>query len=121
MSSSRKCIYTNKTANTRDSVIPKNRGEARHNWSNQVPVNSEYLKTKQNRLPSDLEMEAARLFYLTELAKLEVIYLEERLKEVQEAITGVKQDQIEKAHHMVDLTESLEEQIEEALPKKIWD
>ncbi len=127
MSSSRRCVYTNKPANTRDTVIPKNRGDALHNWANHVPADSEYLKTKQNRLPNDLEMEAVRLFHLIELKKLEVTYLEERRREVQEAITGVKQDQIEKAHHIKDLTEGFEEQAKEVLEqqkltsKKIWD
>jgi len=123
MSSSRRCVYTNKPANTRDTVIPKNRGSA-HNWVNHVPADSEYLKNKQNRLPNALEMEANRLFHMLELAKLDVVYLEECLKEIQEAITGVKQDQIEKAYHIKDLTEGLEEKAEELVkepPKKIWD
>lgn len=120
----RKCIYTNKEANVRDAVMPK-RGDAVHNWANRAPANAQYQESKQGRLPTDLEMEANRLFYQLELAKLDVSYLEARLQEVQEQITGVKQDQIEKAHHVKELTEDFEEKVEEALkkstPKKIWD
>ena len=123
--SPRKCIYTNKQANATDTVIPKRLGDALHNWANRAPADSEYLKGKQNRLPTDLEMEANRLFHLLELAKLEVTYLEERLKAVQEEITGVKQDQADKAEHIQNLTEGFEKQVTESLekqkPKKIWD
>ena len=124
MSSSRKCVYTNKDANSRDMTIPKNRGDALHNWANRVPVNLEYLKSKQNRLPTDLEMGANRIFHLLELARLEVTYLEECLKEVQGIIADIKQDQIEKAHHIKDLAEGLEEKVKETLERKttkIWE
>jgi hypothetical protein len=121
----RKCIYTNKEAHSKDTLIPKNRGDALHNWANRAPADAEYLKSKAGRLPTDLEMEAHRIFYLLELARLEVTYLEERLKDVQERITGVKQDQIEKAHHIKDLTETFENKVEEVLENKsknkIWD
>jgi hypothetical protein len=123
--SPRKCIYTNKEATSKDTVIPKTCGDALHNWANRAPVNSEYQESKQSRLPTDLEMEAHRLFYLLELAKMEVSYLEARLQEVQEQITGVKQDQVDKAYHIKDLTEGFEEKAQDTLkkttPKKIWD
>lgn len=123
--SPRKCIYTNKQASLNATVVPKTRGDA-HNWANRAPTNSEYQLDKQGRLPTELEMEANRLFYMLELARLDVTYLEARLQEVQEQITGVKQDQIDKSYHIKDLAESLEEKVtedlkQESAPKKIWD
>jgi hypothetical protein len=123
--SPRKCIYTNKQANSKDTVISKTRGDALHNWTNKAPVNSEYQESKQGRLPTELEMEAHRLFYQLELARLDVTYYEAKLQEVQEQITGIKQDQVEKAYHIKDLTEGFEEKVEEVLkkttPNKIWE
>lgn len=117
----RKCIYTGKDANYTDSVIPKRHGDARHNWANKVPASSEYKKS--NRLPTDLEMEASRLFYLLEIARNEVNYLELKLQDVQEKITGKKAEEIDKAYHMKELTESFEEQVklDESTNKNIWD
>lgn len=69
-------------------------------------------------------MEANRLFYLLELAKLEVSYLENKLIDVQSKITGKKQEEIEKAYHINDLVENFEEQAEEKLKndkKKLWE
>lgn len=123
MDKPRKCIYTNEDANIKGSVLPKD-SDTVHNWTNKSPVNAEYQKKRQGRLPTDLEMEANRLFYELELARLEVSYLEARLKEVQEKITGKKQDEIEKAYHIKDLTESFEEKATEKLQadkKKIWE
>jgi hypothetical protein len=119
----RKCIYTGEEATSKSGVMPKE-GDPAHNWANRAPVNSEYQKAKQGRLPTDLEMEANRLFYLMELAKLEVSYLEAKLKEVQYKITGKKQEEIEKAHHIKDLVEGFEEKVEEKLQadkRKFWD
>jgi len=69
-------------------------------------------------------MEASRLFYMLEMAKNEVNYLELKLQEVQEKITGKKAEEIEKAYHIKDLTESFEEQVrqsEDTAKKNIWD
>jgi hypothetical protein len=94
-----------------------------HNWVNKAPISAEYQKKKQGRLPTDLEMEANRIFYMLELAKLDVAYLEAKLRETQSKITGKKQDEIEKAHHIKDLVEGFEEKVEEKLTekKKLWE
>ena len=125
---SRRCIYTNKDANTRDTVIPKDRGNVLHNWANRAPANSEYLKTKQDRLPTELEMEANRIFHLLELSRLDVVFFEEKLKEIQVAIDENKKDQIDKSYHIKELDESLDLKAEDIIkkidlnkPKKIWD
>lgn len=123
MSGPRKCIYTNKDAFSKDGVMPKT-PETLHNWANRAPIHPEYQKEKQGRLPTDLEMEANRLFYLLELARLDVAYLEAKLKETQEKITGKKQEEIEKAYHVKELVETFEENVGQVLEtekKKLWE
>jgi hypothetical protein len=122
MTGPKKCIYTNEEAVSKDTVLPKTEAGS-HNWANRAPVSPEYQKKKQGRLPTDLEMEANRIFYLLELARLDVAYLEARLKEVQTKITGKKQVEVEKAYHIKDLVETFEEKVQENLPdkKKLWE
>lgn len=119
----RKCIYTGEEASSKDNIIPKNDKSA-HNWTNKAPVSAEYKQSKQNRLPTDLEMEANRIFYMLELARLEVVHLEEKLKEIQFKITGKKEEEIEKSYHIKELVECFEEKAEEKLnkdKKKLWE
>lgn len=119
----KKCIYTNEEAVAKDTVVPKSVA-GRHNWANRAPSSPQYIANKQGRLPTDLEMEANRLFYLLELSRLDVSYLEARLREVQEKITGKKQEEIEKAYHIKDLVENFEEKVEEKLTthkNKLWE
>lgn len=123
MTGPKKCIYTNETAESKDIIVPKNEA-GHHNWANRAPVSKEYQKKKQGRMPTDLEMEANRLFYLIELAKLDVSYLKAKLKEVQVKITGKKQEEIDKSYHIKDLIETFEEKAEEKLQadkKKLWE
>lgn len=119
----RKCIYTGEDATSKDSVMSKKDEDCLHNWANRAPSTPEYAKNRKGRLPTELEMEANRIFYLLELAKLDVSYLAARLREVQEKITGKKQEEIEKSYHLKDLTESFEETVQEVLekPQKFWD
>jgi len=84
---SRKCIYTNKEANSKDNVIPKKKiGGELHNWANKAPVSKDYKDLKQDSMPTDLEFEANQLFHKLELAKLEVKFYEDRLAEIQQKI-----------------------------------
>lgn len=118
----RKCIYTGNDSDCTDHVIAKQHGDDPvHNWSNKVPASKEYLKNRKGNLPTDLEMEASRLFHLLEIARNEVTYLELKLKEVQDKITGRKSEEIEKAHHIKDLTESFEEQLAKTEKKNLWE
>lgn len=123
MDKPRKCIYTNESAVSKEGVMPRSPSTL-HNWTNKAPISAEHQKNKRNRLPTDLEMEANRLFYYLELARLDVLYLEAKLKEVQEKITGKKQDEIEKAYHINDIINCFEEKVEEKLQedkKKLWE
>lgn len=116
-------------ANTRDVVIPRDRHPSvLHNWANRAPANSEYLKNKQNRLPTELEMEANRIFHLLELARLDVVFFEEKLKEIQQEMNKVKEQQIDQSYHIKDLAEGLESKAEQIIKKvekksnkKVWD
>ena len=104
MDKPRKCIYTNEDAVSKEGILTRDSNTI-HNWANKAPISASHQKNKQNRLPTDLEMEANRIFYLLELARLDVVYLEARLKEIQEKITGKKQEEVEKAYHITDLVE----------------
>lgn len=123
MTGPRKCIYTNQDAVSKEGVMSKSPSTL-HNWTNKAPTSAEYQKNKQGRLPTDLEMEANRIFYLLELARLDVSYLEAKFKEIQEKITGKKQEEIEKSYHIKDLVEDFEGKVEEKLQedkKKLWE
>ena len=83
----RKCIYTGKEAEAKDSVIPKkDSGEELHNWANKAPICKDYKDLKQDRLPTEEEMELNRLFYKLELSKLDVKYYEIKISKLQKNI-----------------------------------
>ena len=87
----RKCIYTGKDAKSKDSVIPKQLlGEEIHNWANYAPCDSEDLQSKQDRLPSETEMQANELFKLLELSRLRVKYYEQKLAEIQQQASAIE-------------------------------
>lgn len=135
----RKCAYTNKEAKAKDSVIPRDLlGEEVHNWAASLPSNADYLQTKQNRLPTELEMQANEIFHLLELTKLRVIYYEQKLKSIQDEILKdykepkkppvpkkekKKQEEIEKAIIEKEVVESTTEEVDKFFEskRKIWD
>lgn len=81
--SARKCIFTNKDSNTKRSIIPKSEADEEiHNWTLYSPMNMDY--DKENRMPTNHEMEMHETFYMLELARLKVKYLEMKLKDLQE-------------------------------------
>ena len=83
----RKCIYTGKPAKLKDLVIPKPLllEDEVHNWANKVPMSDLYRK-ESDRVPTDIELEAHKYFYLLELSRLHVLYYESKLKEIQDTI-----------------------------------
>jgi transcription elongation factor GreA-like protein len=116
---SRKCIYTGKEAIFKDHPVPKD-GETAHNWANRAPISPEYKEIKQNRLPTELEMEANRIFYMLELARLDVVFLTAKLSEIQGLISEKKKEEVGQSYHLKDLTDSFEEKIKDFLtPTKI--
>ncbi len=73
----RKGIFDGKESDSKNHIIPKDLlGDEKHNWANQAPSTMEYNNIKQNKLPTDDELEANELFYNIELTKLKLKTLE---------------------------------------------
>lgn len=141
----RKCIYTGEKATAKDSVLPREViGEENiHNWDNKSPISEDYKNFKRDDFPTDLEMEANKTFHLLELAKLDVIFYENKLKKIQENINlefkqtkekmidrkeknkvNKKEREIKKAHMEKDINEAQDKAWEEQLNKrmsKLWE
>lgn len=130
----RKCVYTGKKSSCTDNPMPKETLlEEKHNWANKVPCSEEYKNFKKDRLPTDLEMEAFKLFNLLEVAKIEVQYLEARLSAVQDKINKQvsvpkkktkKDKEIDQSYIEKEVVETSEDVTEEVLSnrkKSLWD
>jgi hypothetical protein len=129
----RKCIYTDKEASSKDNVLPRKvLGEESHNWANKAPVSRDYKDLKEDRMPTDLEFEANQLFHKLELAKLEVKFYEERLKEVQDKIKTTtkvpkkktkKEKEIEQAYQDQALVEEVSNITDQIIKEKskLWE
>lgn len=91
-----KCPFTGEEALSKEFIIPKNlfSEELVHNWTKDVPISKDYKKS--SKLPSETELEAHRLFYMLEIAKIHVMYYEERLKEVREKLNKPSKKQKER-------------------------
>ena len=122
----RKCIYTDKPAKLKDLVIPKPLllEEEVHNWANKVPM-SDLYKKDESRLPSELELEAHKYFYLLELSKLHVLYYENKLKEIQGQINKKrtkrsknKKEKQEKIMHKELEIQQMQEKIDSILKER---
>jgi hypothetical protein len=73
----RKCIYTGKESLCRDKPMPNNlAGDEIHNWANAVPCSLEYKESKKDQMPNDIEAKIFETFYLLEIARWKVRYLE---------------------------------------------
>ena len=113
------CIYTGKEAKSKDSVIPKKylNDEEMHNWANKSPVNCDYKAKKQDKLPTELEMQANEIFRLLELAKLRVIYYNAQLSEIQQKITE-NTEKTSKKHRKNPKTSKKEKEVRMAIHEK---
>ena len=113
----RKCIYTNKEAKSKDSLFPRETlGEEIHNWTVQVPCNSEYLKSKANDQPTELEMQANEIFHLLELARLRVIFYENKLEAIQVQISTTYKEVVKTGPTVAEKTK--EKQIKQMIVEK---
>lgn len=116
----RKCIYTGKDAESKDNVLPKKFiGDEIHNWANQAPCSAEYKNIKQDRLPSELELQANELFRLLELAKIRVKHYELKIEEIQQELGQNTQKTEEKEPKKNKLTKKLKEEKTMIHEKKI--
>jgi hypothetical protein len=84
--SKRNCTYTNRPASQKKRVIPDKHLTDQHSWVNFAPVSMDTVDYKKDQLPTDLEFACHETFYLLELAKLRVQFLEAKLKQLQEKI-----------------------------------
>lgn len=83
--SKRKCAYTGKDSFCSDKPLPSEVAEQEiHNWTNNLPCAVEYKESKKNQLPNDLEAEIHETFYLLEITRWKVKYLEIKLAKLQE-------------------------------------
>jgi phosphoenolpyruvate carboxylase len=114
----RKCAYTGKESLCTDKVIPRELSDEEiHNWTNSLPCSIEYKESKGADFPNDLEAEIHETFYLLEIYRWKVKYLEKKLEILQQQNntrrpikkTGAAQKKKEKAK---------EKQIEAAIKEK---
>jgi hypothetical protein len=133
--SKRKCAYTGKESLCTDRVMPKEMAQEEiHNWTNNLPCSIEYKESKAGDLPNDLEADIHETFYLLEIARWKVRFLEQKLARLQEINntrkpvkkTGVsqknkqvqKEKQIETAITIKEVEESNSLKIDEFLENK---
>lgn len=77
------CIYTDKEAKGKDTVLPKKYLDGEPNWANEAPVNIDYKNLKQDKLPTDTEMQLNELSKLRDLYMLRVRWYEAQIAELQ--------------------------------------
>lgn len=131
----RNCAYTGKDSLCKDNIIPRDLIEEEvHNWTNGLPSSIEYKESKGSEFPTDLEMDIHETFYLIEITRVRLKYLEQKLKRLQEQNmerkpikkTGakqakkekIKQRQIETAIVEKEIVEDNEDKIQEYLNSK---
>lgn len=137
----KKCIYTNEEAKGKDTVLPKKYLGGEPNWANEAPVNIPYKDIKQDKLPTDTEMQLNELSKLRDLYMLRVRWCEAQIaelqkkgeirkkkvkkKEVRKNKEEIKKDkEIKQAIQEKELIENTEEAFEKVLKQKkinMWD
>lgn len=115
--STRKCIYTGKNARSKSTVIPKELlGDNTANWAVYSPCDSDYAAYKAHTVPTELEMQANETFHFLELARLRVVFYEQKLAQIQSQILSTYKEPTPNA-----ITESIktkEKQIETMVIEK---
>jgi len=131
----RKCAYTGNESECTDKVLPSiEAGEEVHNWTNALPSSRDYKDSKAGEMPTDIEAEIHETFYLLELARWKVKFLEDKLSKLQAnnnsrqpvKKTGaakknkekIKEKQIETAKVIHDIMEDNESKIDNFLLQK---
>ena len=133
--SKRNCAYSGKESECTDKVMPSDlSGSESHNWTNTLPSSREYKDSKAGSLPTDMEAEIHETFYLLELARWKVKFLENKLSILQRENnsrqpvkkTGaakknkekIKEKQIETAKVIHEIVEDNESKIDNFLLQK---
>jgi len=131
----RKCAYTGQESECTDKALYKDFAEEEiHNWTNSIPCSISYKESKKDLFPTDIEAEIHETFYLLEIYKWKVKYLEKKLSTLQEKNnsrtptekTGVaqknkekkKQKEIESAIAIKEIAEDNESKIDTFLENK---
>jgi hypothetical protein len=120
----RNCIFTNLPSKNRNFLVPKDNNEdIAQNWANAVPCNKDYAEFKQNRLPTEDEVEAMKIFFKLEAARIEVALYSSKLEEVQNKIKPIfdefiKEKQIKKAYIEVEVVEEAKIQIKDLMAER---
>ena len=136
-SMTRKCIYTGLDAEAKQKLISREiLGEdEKHNWANYAPVCKAYEKLKEDRAPTDLEIEAHEIFYQIEILRLKLRNLEVKQDQIQselrenlpknslkKVVSKAKNKQIEQAIHENQVVTEAEKTIKKVLDNKksLW-
>lgn len=131
----RNCAYTDKESFCSDRILPKELAEDEvHNWAISMPASVDYKESKGGELPSDLEVEIHETFYLIELTKIRLKFLEKKLEKLQQINPSrgpapksgaaqknkekIKKKQIEAAIVEKEIVEDNSSKIDEFLEKK---
>lgn len=81
----RKCAYTGKDSFCTDKPLHSTvAGSELHNWANAMPCSIEYKESKKDDIPNDTEIKIFEVFYLLEIARLKVRYLELKYNKTKE-------------------------------------
>jgi hypothetical protein len=120
----RNCIFTNLPSKNRNFVVPKDSNDdISQNWANAVPCHQEYNEFKKDRLPTDDELEAMKIFFKLEVAKVELAFYSSKLEEVQNRIKPIfdefiKEKQIKKSYIEAEIVEDAKIQIKDLLAER---
>ena len=120
----RNCVFTGLPARNRNFVVPKSADpEAAENWANAVPCHQEYNDFKKNRLPTEDEIEATKIFFKLEAARMEVALYSAKLEEIQSKIKPlfeefVKEKQVKKAYIENEVVTETKVQIKDMLAER---
>jgi hypothetical protein len=124
----RNCAYTGKDSLCKDNILPRDVIEDEiHNWANGLPSSIEYKESKGSDFPTDLEMDIHETFYLIEITRVRLKYLEKKLEKLQAQNnerkpiqkTGAKQKKKEKIKQKQIETAIVEKEIVEDNSSKI--
>lgn len=73
----RKCIFTNKPADSKFTI-----DSDKQNWAKSVPCTKEYLTERGDKPPTELEIRLIELFYEQELCRLRIEYYITQMDEI---------------------------------------
>ena len=79
----RKCIFTNKLADSKFII-----GSDKQNWAKSVPCTKKYLADRGDKPPTELEIRLVELFYEQELCRLRIDEYNAQMDEIRALISA---------------------------------